>query len=316
MEPAICVAPNLYIHFNVAKGYNIDAAEPNTIVIVEALSDDKISTRKALLKQPGDTYTYVGSETGKVGTIIEVCSVVMGEGLFVSYAMISVHLAGAKSACGSPDLDVWAPNWNDASNNNNNARVTMAPVPSPDGGTDNHDFDATPEDNDGSKTSTIRLTLQPAAAPIDQVPIQPTPALSLPPDSIPSGLPVVRPASQPGDQFTGGAIDEEEDQSANAKIIGVSVSSVIGGLLLLAGLVCCAVRNETPLSTKNSTEEQNASQQTPESSSDKSSNKDHRDVTETEGDDWWGGDWFSFDFAKTVGACNRSVVACAKTVGV
>jgi hypothetical protein len=312
----IRVAPYLYIHFNVAKGYNIDASEPDTITIIEALADDKISTRKALLKQPGDAYTYVDSETGKVGTVVEVCSVVLGDGVFVSHAMISVHLAGGMSACGNPDLGVWAPNWNDTSNNNN-VPVTMAPAMSPDGGTDNDDFGGTPEDNDGPKTTTVRLTLQPAAAPTDQVPVQPTPALPLRPESIPSGSPVVQPKSQPGDQFTGGAIDEEEDQSANATIIGVSVSSVIGGLFLLAGVVYCAVRNETPLSTKNGTEEQqNASQQTPEGSSDKSSNKDHHDITETEVDDWWGGDWFSLDFAKTVGACNRTVESCAKTFGV
>jgi hypothetical protein len=297
------VLPHLYFHFNVAKGYNADAVEPDTITVVEALGDDKVSTRKSILKKSGDSYKHVA--TGKVNTVIEVCSMVVAKD-FVSHATISVHLEDGKSACGSPDGDLWAPGWND------NVPATKAPVPAPGGGSDsdNDDTGGTPEDNDGSTTTNIRLTLQPATAvptapivPTGPAPTQPTPTSQLPPVKAPSGTPI-----DPSDPF-GGVIDEEEDPSA--KVIGISASSVIGGLLFLAGLVFCAVRDEMPLARMraqwDAKEEETKSQQTRDGSSDKSSNKDHQEATEREADDWWGGDWFVFDFAKTVDTCNRTV---------
>jgi hypothetical protein len=90
---------NLYIQYNRAKDYNIDAQMPNTVTITEATSIDDVSDGLAALSA-GENYTYANFNNSGNSLIVEVCKLLT----FTSeldYGIVSIYLDNGEeqSAC-------------------------------------------------------------------------------------------------------------------------------------------------------------------------------------------------------------------------
>lgn len=92
---------NLYIQYNKAKGYNMDADMPDLVTITEATSFDDVSDRLAALAE-GERYAYASFDKFNNTLIIEVCSLLpFSAGNQMDYGIVSIYLDNGvqKSAC-------------------------------------------------------------------------------------------------------------------------------------------------------------------------------------------------------------------------
>jgi hypothetical protein len=81
---------NLYIQYNRAKMYNVDADVPNTVTITYAKSNDDVSDRVAALAE-GELFLYSNYENGRTLTI-QVCSMVQYESTQLDFSIVRIYL--------------------------------------------------------------------------------------------------------------------------------------------------------------------------------------------------------------------------------
>lgn len=91
---------HIYIQFNCAKDYNLDAEVPNTVTLTHAVSDRSPSDRLAALSK-GQSYVY---NFGNSGTwTFQVCSIGNKDDE-VTASVLSIHSSNSESACPQPVL--------------------------------------------------------------------------------------------------------------------------------------------------------------------------------------------------------------------
>ena len=90
---------NLYLQYNRAKSYNVDADMPNTVTITHAIADDDVSDRLAALSA-GEMFQYLYSTSTALNSpnqnrflIVQVCSALKYNTSQIDYATIRVYFS-------------------------------------------------------------------------------------------------------------------------------------------------------------------------------------------------------------------------------
>lgn len=82
---------NIYVQYNKAKGYNIDADRPNTVTLTEALYDSDVSDSLAALVT-GQKYRYSNFLYKGFALVVEICSLNDDSADF-DFGMISQYIS-------------------------------------------------------------------------------------------------------------------------------------------------------------------------------------------------------------------------------
>jgi hypothetical protein len=117
---------NLYIQYNRAKRYNIDADMPDTVTITHAVTDEDVSDRLSVLSH-GEKFAYETFDEQNHILVIQVCSMVIADTSQIDYAIVRIYYDDGNpnvSTCNDGYVPQPSASNNDGETSTNNPSVS------------------------------------------------------------------------------------------------------------------------------------------------------------------------------------------------
>lgn len=117
---------NLYIHYNRAKGYNLETKRADMVLITKAESDVDLSIAQAHLAA-GQNFTYSNFTDTGTALVIEVCAIAFNG---VDYAVLNIFLDDGQQWSSCPDTNAPSPGSASTAPSTLNQTQSVVPYPS------------------------------------------------------------------------------------------------------------------------------------------------------------------------------------------